>query len=494
MTRTADSQAAHPGTSGPHSQAAQVGASGPNNHPAPPPLKVAMIAGEASGDLQGAALMRAVRERVAPRQVRAWGCGGAHMRKAGVEIRYDCSPWGSIGIAATLANIPPLLAVRADMKRALAADPPDVLVLIDAGAFNVPIARWAKKRQLCPVFYYFPPGSWRRSPRKYRKPRRGDLADSSDCIVTPFPWSADYLRSLGARAHFVGHPLLDLVRPTVPDGPFYERFGLDPQRPLVTLMPGSRRMEVEHILPTMIGAAEEISRRVVGVQFALVLAPTLQRDYVEGIIRHEQQRLRERDASAKPSGKGALISLPPIVAPRLATAEGLTMPAPTEPDVRSHADRPTPTGHASLVICEDMPYDMMSRSDLIITKSGTSTLEAAILKKPMIIVYRGSALMAAEWALRKSSLKLEFIGMPNLLAQEAIFPELLQDDASPENIAEHAIGILLQPERLMSLKSRVSEVVRTTLGEPGGVARAAELLLETATAREHKTAAAQSMT
>jgi lipid-A-disaccharide synthase len=455
------------------------------------PLKIALVAGEASGDRQGAALVEAVRERIAPRPLHAWGTGGHHMRDAGVEIRHDCSPWGSIGIAATAAAIPQLLSMMGDLKRALQEDPPDALVLIDAGAFNMRLGRWVKQHNICPLFYYFPPGSWRRAPRSSNGKRRIAMADVADRVVTPFPWSAEFLARGGVDVHFVGHPLLDLVQPTVSDRDFYERFGLDPKRPLVALMPGSRRMEIEHILPAMVGAAGEISRRVVGVQFALVLAPTVSREQVETIIRREQ-RAAARQIQVRTPGKLALIAqstLGPPVVPQLATAEGVTMPAPTEAETSAARDRSKEPAYAPLVICEDSTYDVISRSDLVITKSGTSTLEAAILKKPMIIVYRGSALMKFEWFLRKSSLNISYIGLPNILAQEEIFPELIQDEASPEAISEIAVDILLQPERLLTLKTKISDVVHETLGEPGGVGRAADLLIETAAHQRQTTEA-----
>jgi lipid-A-disaccharide synthase len=117
----------------------------------------------------------------------------------------------------------------------------------------------------------------------------------------------------------------------------------------------------------------------------------------------------------------------------------------------------------------------------VITKSGTSTLEAMILGKPMIIVYRGSPAMAVEWRMRKRRLNIQYVGMPNILAEEMLFPELLQDDATPEAIARLALDMLLQPERILALKERLADVSRATLGEPGAIRRAAELLYETAT-------------
>ena len=377
------------------------------------PLRIAIVACEPSADRQGAALLEALRARVAPRPVEAWGIGGAHLRAAGMTVRYDSDPWATIGLVSALAHFPYGLWVRAALKRALAADPPDALVLIDAGFFNVPLGRWAKERRLCPVFYYFPPGSWRRTPGKGHR----RMGPASDVVVTPFPWSEALLRQAGADAHFVGHPLLDLVHPTLEAADFYDRFGLDPHRPLIALLPGSRRLEIQHILPALVGAAGEIARRIPGAQFALALAPSAPRDLVETSIRREQ----------RPGGRAARLQLlmhqagdrlaqiaqntltPPLT--RLATNEGLTLPAAPEPDERPAPvhERPLPS-HAPLVIVEDLTYDVLARSDLVITKSGTSTLEAAILQKPMIIVYRVPPVVTLEVRLRWRKLGITHIG------------------------------------------------------------------------------------
>lgn len=449
------------------------------------PLTIAMVAGEPSGDRQGAALLQALRERAAPRPVRAWGIGGEAMRGAGVVIRHDSTGWASIGVANAVGHLPHLVTVLADMKRALRADPPDVLVAIDSGAFNVRLGSWTKRRSLCPIFYYFPPGSWRRTahPR-----RRGGLAEAADRIVTPFPWSEEILRRDGADAHFVGHPLLDLVAPSLSAGEFYERFGLDPHRPLIALLPGSRRAEIAHILPAMIGAAGEIARRIPGAQFALALATSAPRALVEETIRREQRFVEaagRRQLLMHQAGDRlaqiAQTALPAPTPPLLVTNEGLTVPAP--PDLGENsppAERPV---MAPLVICEGVTYDVIARSDLVITKSGTSTLEAAILGKPMIIVYRGSALMDLEWRLRRPFMNIAHIGMPNILAGERVFPELIQEQATPEAISDLAVEMLLQPDRLLHLKQKLADLVRTNLGQPGGVGRAADLLYDLATGK-----------
>ena len=448
------------------------------------PLKIAISAGEASGDQQGAALLEALRDVASPRPIEVWGVGGHRLRNAGVELLYDSSLLGSIGLVATLGQIPLMLRALRDMKRSIVSRRPDAVVLIDAGGFNVPLARWVKEHKAAPVFYYFPPSSWRRTMRAPGHEKKS-MAYLTDRIVTPFPWSETNLRSLGADAHFVGHPLLDIVRPTLDAAEFYSRYGLDPHRQIVALLPGSRVMEIQHILPAMIGAAGEIARRIPSAQFALALAPNVPRAMVEDIVRREQRAggraARLNLLMHQAGGKLAQIAhstLTPV--PQLATNEGLTMPPPPDDDALESRERPVPS-HAPLVICEDLTYDVIARSDLVITKSGTSTLEAMILGKPMIIVYRGSAAMAVEWQLRKRKINVQYIGMPNIIADEMMFPELLQDDASPEAISRLALDMLLQPERLLTLKKRLAEVAGRTLGEPGGVRRTAELLYETAT-------------
>jgi len=438
------------------------------------PLTIAFVAGELSGDRQGAALLEALRLLAAPRPVQAWGIGGARLKAAGMALRHDSTPWASIGVAATIVNAPFLLGALADMKRALARNPPDALVVIDSGAFNVPLGRWAKKNKVCPVFYYFPPGSWRRTARRNGK----GLADAADLVVTPFPWSEALLRQTGTNAAFVGHPLLDLVKPSLPADEFYNRYGLDPLRPVVALLPGSRRLEIEHILPALVGAAGEITRRIPGVQFALALADSGPRALVEATIRREQTRggraVRVQLLMHQAGDKLASLAQNALTPPILATNEGIPVRARLSAEDAPPNQEKAPL--APLVICEGLTYDVLARSDLVITKSGTSTLEAAILHKPMIIVYRGSGIMALEWKLRKPRANVVHIGMPNILAQERLFPELIQDEATPDAIADLAVSLLLQPEHLLRLKEKLSTLMQTTLGEPGGVARAAHLL------------------
>ena len=440
-----------------------------------------MLAGEPSGDRQGAALLTALRAQAAPRLIEAFGIGGQFMDAAGVRLLYNSEPWASIGIAQTLLNIPRLLQVQAEMKRIVRQEKPDALVLIDAGGFNVPIGRAAKLEKICPVFYYFPPGSWRR-PAGSAKPQSAKMSDWADRVVTPFPWSETLLRERGMDAHFVGHPLLDLVKPKLTDAEFYSQFGLDPHRPIVALLPGSRTGEIRHILPRLVGASGVISQRIPGVQFVVALASPRTRAQAEEVIRAEQNKrgaasgLQPFLASAGETLTQMAQSALPSASLRLVTNEGFVV----EGLEKSPSERSAAKGLnlAPLVVCEGFTWDVLSRSDLVLTKAGTATLEAMILRKPMIIVYNGPKTMAVEWFLRKRSLQIAHIGMPNILAGERVFAELIGEEASAEAIAELSVDLLIEPVRILALKERLADLVPRSLGEPGGVNRAAALLLD----------------
>jgi lipid-A-disaccharide synthase len=466
------------------------------------PIRLVILAGEPSGERHGAALFAALKELLGSQPIEVWGTGGEHMRAAGIEVVYDCGPFSSIGVANIVSLIPQLIAVRHDIVKRLRSSPPDLLVLIDAGAFLVPIAKWAKSVNLCPVFYYFPPGSWKRpredgagnAPRGSGQTDRKDtLASSADLIVTPFTWSEDALRRRGANVRFVGHPALDIVKPELSDEEFYDRFGLDVQSPLIALLPGSRHMEISYNLPTMLRTAAKIARRIPGVQFALGLAQSTNRDLVEQIIKAEQKRggaLEGLNLLMHQAG-GKIVKIAqsgiPNPSPVLATNTGLKVAAEDAEDLLTLRKKTITAVNARdsnepaivpLVICDSLTYDVMARADLVITKSGTATLEAAILQKSMIIIYKGPWLMNVEWKLRKKKLNIPHVGMPNLMAGERVFPELLGDEATPEAISELAVDMLLQPERLMQVKDKMNSLVSQYLGEPGGTKRAAKLLAD----------------
>jgi lipid-A-disaccharide synthase len=454
-------------------------------------MQIAIITGEASGDRVGGQLAAEIK-RLRPDAV-IWGTGGHFLRTAGVEVVVDSSRYGVIGIAAALRLFPRLLNGRRCIMKEMRRRKPDLLIAVDAGAFNlgfgplIGLCPWTRKNlPQTKILYYFPPGSWRRNLKSTT------LDTFADAVATPFPWSETELRRLGVNATFVGHPLLDLVHPTVPLATFAEQYGLDKNQPVVGLLPGSRAQEIAEILPLQLEAAAIIHKRVPSVQFVVALAPTVDREDVVRAV----ERLRERGGAhltdmlhrleeklrGDGTNKGPQMSR---VSPIAITPQGAVLPTPTKPDdftSRTRAqleqsDQQRGDGKDfALAIVENATYDTMAASDVLLTASGTATLEAAILGKPMVIVYRLSKDNWLEYQVVKNRLPVN-IGLPNLLAGKRICPELVQDAATPEAIAAEVIGLLLEPERLLRMKEDLRTAV-AQLGEPGGAARTAQMAID----------------
>jgi lipid-A-disaccharide synthase len=436
-------------------------------------ITIAYVAGEASGDRHAAALHAAlVAARPASDIPSAWGIGGRCMSSAGIDLLVDSSRWGAIGVVESLRGVGKYIAAMSMLKAELLKRKPSALILVDFGYFNVRLARWARKAGIGPIVYYMPPGSWKRRASPKASQELGALCD---LIVTPFSWSNENLRAAGANSHWLGHPLVDIVKPELDVADFDRKYAIDAARPIVALLPGSRTAEVENILPMMLRAAAIVTKRVPGTQFLLAAAPNLDRSMLERMVSVELSADRDL-GDLKPIAAGATDVAQP--AAPMVTNEGFVL-KPAKPGagdqqqpwqtVRRESRSQTPT----IAIVENLAYDCMARSDLVITASGTATLEAAILNRPMIIVYRGSKLMELEYHLRKSRLGIEFIGLPNIIAGRKIVPELTQDDASPEAVADLAIEHFIEPHHLMAARDVLSSVVRPALGEPGVIERAA---------------------
>lgn len=375
---------------------------------------VAIVAGEASGDASGAALALELRN-LCP-EIEIWGAGGHGMRDAGVRIVADFSWAGAIGIVESLRLVPRLLGEQKRLKRELVARRPDVFVPIDFGAFNVPLGKFARSEGIKTV-YYFPPGSWRR-----RAKDSSNLVAASDKIITPFPWSETNLRDQGADAQFYGHPMLDRVAAKMTESDYRGVLGVSGDAPLVGFLPGSRTHEIDNIMPVMIGAAEMIANVIPNAGPFVIGAGS--------------ERAAERIGRVMRRAKA-------------------------------------PNGMFRVV--REMTYEVMAHSDLVVTCSGTATLESMILGTPMVIVYRGSKLMKLEYLFRKSILE-DFIGMPNIIAGRSICPELLAEQASREGIAKTAISLLSDHAALSQMKEDLRSSLRV-LGEPGATRSAAQAVL-----------------
>ncbi len=384
-------------------------------------MRVWIIAGEASGDLYGADLARHLLVKFPALEV--YGVGGARMQQAGVQLLIDSRHWGAIGIVESLRVLPVVLRAFQRLRRVLLQQRPDWLIPIDFGAFNIPFCRWAKAHGIR-VCYYMPPGSWRRD-------RQGrDLPLIADWILTPFEWSAQLLQAMGARVVRIRHPLLRLARESMPKTTFCERLGLDSDRPIVALLPGSRRHEVMAHVPLYARVAEQVNTYLPEAQFVLSVAPGFSTEWIHRLW-----------------------------------AEGSRSWVPTE-------TRPV--------------WDMLAHADAAIVCSGTATLEAALLDTPMLIIYRGSSWMNLEYRLRRQRLNLRHIGLPNLLLEREVCPEFIQEAATPSALARYLIGLLRQDENYRCQKEAFS-TLRSLLGEGEPLSEGPEwierLLIESTQAR-----------
>ena len=370
--------------------------------------RVLLVAGEASGDMHGADLLRALRELVPGLEVR--GIGGAQLRAAGMETLVDATQIATMGLLEVRERLGAVLRAYRQMRRLVRADPPDLLILVDFAEFNLALAGVAQRRGV-PVLYYISPQVW-----AWRRRRIHKIARRVDRLAVVFPFEAPLYAGSGARAEFVGHPLLDRVRATRSRAETCARHGLDPAKRLIALLPGSRPKEIRLILPLMAEATARLLERG-DVQCALALAGTLSRADIAASMR------------------------------------GRALPA---------------------TVVEEDTYNLVHASELTLVASGTATLETALLERPMVIVYRVTALT---YALARRLVSVPFIGMPNLIAGKAIVPELLQHDATGGRLATEATRFLDDPALRATTTSELAGL-RRLLGGGGAARKAAAIAAE----------------
>lgn len=410
---------------------------------------VAIVAGEASGDLNGAHLATTLR-RISP-ELDICGVGGKHMREAGVRLLADSSAWSAIGVSEALRLVPRLLIELRKLRAHFEANPPDVLLLIDFGAFNLRLARQLRRGR-SKVFYYYPPGSWNRSSR-YQC-----LEGIADRIVTPFPWSAETLRERGFHADFYGHPLLDIVKPSLSRSSFCERFGFDSNKPLIGLLPGSRAQEISYNLPVLLISAARLAACMPDLQFAVPVAASVSLNS----IAQELKNIPWIDVEGIELGSvtdGRRVFHIERHLRAMARADRFTFPG---SPVRIH-------------LVPGMSADVLANARGAVIASGSATVEALILGCPMVIIYRGSKLTTLEYRLRGKHIK--FIGMPNIIADREICPELVAEAATPSKISELMLALITETPQRMEMLRELAQA-RLILGEPGAIEKTARAVLE----------------
>ena len=372
--------------------------------------KILISAGEASGDIHAAAVTAALKK--IDSTVEVFGMGGDELRAAGGEVLFDIKDHGVMGFVEVIKKLPDLFKLRSDFARVMDERKPDCLVVVDYPGFNMKLAKLAHDKGI-PVVSYIAPSAW-----AWNKGRAKKVAKIVDKVACIFPFEYDVYKEAGAPVEFVGHPLLDIVHPSMERAEAEAWVGKEEGRPLVLLMPGSRLMEIEKMLPNLLEGAKLLQKQMPEVQFAMPRAGTIPLELLQDKIK----------------------------------ASGL-----------------------HIKITEGHNYDLFSVADLALATSGTVTLEAALCGLPCVIVYRPSALNAF---IARRVINIPNIGLPNIVAGRQILPELLQEDFTPAKLAATAVE-LLAPARRPSLQADLA-FMKQRLGEPGAVGRVAQLILRIA--------------
>ena len=372
--------------------------------------KILISAGEASGDIHAAAVTAALKK--IDSAIEVFGMGGDALRAAGGEVLFDIKDHGVMGFVEVIKKLPDLFKLRSDFARVMDERKPDCLVVVDYPGFNMKLAKVAHDKGI-PVVSYIAPSAW-----AWNKGRAKNVAKIVDKVACIFPFEYDVYKEAGAPVEFVGHPLLDIVKPAWERTEAEAWVGKQPGHPLVLLMPGSRLMKKKKMLPNLLAGAKLLKKQLPEVQFAMPRAGTIPLELLQSKIK----------------------------------ASGL--------DIK---------------ITEGHNYDLFSVADLALATSGTVTLEAALCGLPSIIVYRTSALNAF---IARRVINIPNIGLPNIVAGRQILPELLQEEFTPANVAKTAVE-LLAPERRPQLEADLA-FMKARLGEPGAVKRVAQLILRIA--------------
>ncbi len=389
--------------------------------------KILVVAGEASGDQHAAQLVAAIRAQ-APR-TEFFGIGGEAMAAQGVRLLCHASELAVMGLSEVLGRLGAVLRALRDVGRALKVECPALVILVDFPDFNFWVARLAKFYRV-PVMYYISPQVW-----AWRTYRVRTIARLVDRMVVIFPFEEEFYRQRGVAVTYVGHPMLEGLPPRGDRRGLLTEWGLDPERLTLALLPGSRASEIERHLPMMLAGARLIQAAIPPVQFLLPLASTAPVALVKEMV-------AAADAEQpRPAGPG------PAVAPGL-----------------------------HLKIISGQSYEALAAAHLAVVASGTATVEAALAGTPTVIVYRVSPLT---FRVARSLVRVDHMGMANLLAGERLFPELLQDDFTPARLAQEVLDLIADRERLQSIFQGLARVL-ARLQEPGASARAAQVALELA--------------
>jgi lipid-A-disaccharide synthase len=376
-------------------------------------LRVGIVAAEPSGDLLGAGLMQAL--RAARPDIEFEGIGGPRMIAAGCASRFPMEKLSVMGLVEVLRHLRELLAIRRSLLDDWRASPPDLYLGVDAPDFNLPLER-ALRRTGVPTVHYVSPTVW-----AWRPGRVKTLRAAADLVLSIFPFEGDFLARHGVRARYVGHPLADEIEPVADPGPARVRLGLPADARVLAVLPGSRLSEIEAIGPAFIAAARLCAERDPGLRLVTPLV---------------NLATRERFAALRAE-----------LAPEL-----------------------------DWLFVDSAAHDALPAADVVLTASGTATLEALLVGRPMVVGYRVHAI--TYWTARLLRLvRVPYIAMANLLAGEGLAPEFVQGACTAENLAGAVAAFLDAPQRRAEIRARYRQLAAALRRDTSREAAAAVLSL-----------------
>ena len=370
--------------------------------------RVMIIAGEASGDLHAAKLVKAVRTQRP--DIHFYGIGGEDMCEAGVEVMVDAAELAVVGLVEIWAHRKVIFGALHTMQDEIAHQPPDLLVLVDYPEFNLRLAKTAKQHGV-KVLYYISPQVW-----AWRQHRVKKIRERVDMMAVVFPFEESFYLQHQVPVEFVGHPLVDEVKPSADRDSLRTEFKLDSTQPVIGLFPGSRRSEIKRLLDIILQSAQCLQQNLPTAQFLLPLAPGLKHTDLQ-------------------------------------------------PYLQRYPELP-------IQIIEDRAYDVMAACDVIVTVSGTVTLEIALIGTPLLIINKVAWLT---YLIVHRMLKIEHIGLCNIVADKRVAPELIQHDATPEKICHAVTNLLEHPEDQERMRQELGRI-ENLLGKKGGIDNTARLV------------------
>ncbi|MDD5059883.1 MAG: lipid-A-disaccharide synthase [Candidatus Omnitrophica bacterium] len=343
-------------------------------------------------------------------QIKVSGVGGVHLAKTCDDLFYDIKELSVMGLFDALKKLPKFLKLKKLILDRISLDKPQAIIFVDFSGFNLRLAKSINNR--IPAIYYVSPQVW-----ASRKGRIKLIKKFISKMIVLFKFEEEFYKKHGIDAAYAGHPLVDLVKPLIEKQEFIDNFRLLPVNKTVALLPGSRKQEIKYILPAMLKAAQLIKDKITQVQFIIAKAPNLNTEIYQ-----------------KECKKFAL----------------------------------------DLKIIDGLTSDCLDMADASIVCSGTATLEAAIIGKPFVVVYKTSLL---NYILYRPQIKIPYIGMVNIVAGKKIVPEFIQFKASAKNISSSIIDLLLGPKQANLMKQNL-QTLKANLGSSGASGRAARLILE----------------